>query len=108
MQPVDSAAYVRMKVSASNNTISTVLGALGGGLLGYSVGSVVVGGDVSLPVAAVGALLAGISIPINNKARRQASEALEIYNSKVSHKPSMKRQLEVLASATAIGVRVHL
>ncbi|WP_207493660.1 hypothetical protein [Aridibaculum aurantiacum] len=105
MKPIDTAAYRRMKLSSANNNISTILGGVGGLLIGYPLGRFVVGEKPQWAFAAVGAALAGISIPISNKSRRQASEALELYNSKVTFHPSRLRPaLNLVAKGNAIGL----
>jgi hypothetical protein len=79
MKPNDM-AYEEIKSAQTNNTISTVLGGVGGFMFGWSVGTALGGGEPNWTLAGIGAGLAIISIPLSKKSANQAISAVRLYN----------------------------
>ena len=66
----------------TNQTFSAILGAAGGLLIGFQVGTMIGGGEPDWAIAAGGAALVVAGIPLQRKSYRQADEAFAMYNSR--------------------------
>lgn len=85
MKSVDSTAFQRMKKSRQNNTLASIMGVAGGFLVGWPIGTMVAGGEPNWTMAIAGGAISIASIPISNRAKRQATEAVDIYNNKITY-----------------------
>ena len=74
-------AYQQIKSSRSSRTISAILGYAGGFMIGWPLGTAIVGGKPNWALAGAGAGLAAVSIPISASANRKMKKAVSIYNS---------------------------
>lgn len=79
MKPND-AAYAEFKKAKSNNDMAQVLGFAGGALIGWPIGTAIGGGDPQWGLAAGGAALILLAIPLGNGFNKHAANAIEIYN----------------------------
>lgn len=77
----NSEALALLKSAKSNYTWATILGAAGGGLVGYPLGTAAGGGDAKWEFAGAGAALILVAIPILNNYNKKSKEAVELYNS---------------------------
>ena len=77
-------AYTLMKKSKSANTWALVLGGIGGGLIGWPLGTAVAGGDAKWELAAVGAGFVIGAIPLASSAKKKAKKAVDLYNGGLS------------------------
>jgi outer membrane lipoprotein SlyB len=59
-----------------------ILGATGGFLIGFQIGTLIGGGEPDWAIAAGGAALIVAGIPLQRKSYRQSEESLNLYNSK--------------------------
>lgn len=75
------------KKARKNSTISSALGFTGGLLVLIPVGSAILGREPDWKLAIGGAACFAASIPFNRIFKRQAYDALEIYNSKHASLP---------------------
>ncbi len=109
MAAVDSIAYAKMLQSRKKKYWAASLGGLGAIMMAYPLGEMLAGKKAKWPIGLAGAVLAGISIPINSKARMQANDALELYNNKVTwrHHPATQVYCLVL-QPTAVGLKISL
>lgn len=73
-------AFDLMKSAKTNQTWSTILGGVGGGLIGYPIGTAIGGGDAKWELAGVGAALVLVAIPIANGFNKKATKAVDLYN----------------------------
>ncbi len=73
-------AYAEMKIARTNSTAANVLGAIGGFMVGFSLGSLLVGKDPNWGVVGAGAGFIGISIPFSIAFNKHARKAARIYN----------------------------
>jgi hypothetical protein len=73
-------AYSEMKKANSNYMASMVFQLPGGFLIGYPLGTAVAGGDPNWTLAAIGAGLVVISIPLISGYNKHATRAVSIYN----------------------------
>ena len=83
-------AFEEFKKAKANYNIAGVLGFAGGLLIGFPIGTAVVGGDPEWSLAIGGAGLILASIPFNRAFKGRAFGALELYNEKTTSriKPS--------------------
>ena len=80
MKSTDEEAYRNMQSASANNAMATVLGAAGGFLIGWPLGTAVGGGDPQWELAAIGTGLVVLAFPFANQAKKKASKAVNIYN----------------------------
>lgn len=101
-------AYQLMKSAKSNYDLSMILGMAGGFMVGWPLGTSLGGGDPNWTLAAVGAGLIVISIPLSSKSIKTAKEAASKYNSGLQtiSQRNYKPQLEFASMKTGIGFRL--
>lgn len=73
-------AHKLVKSAKSNIIFSSIIGGVGGFMLGWNLGTAIGGGKPNWYVAGAGVGLIVVSIPINNKGMRQAKSAVQLYN----------------------------
>jgi hypothetical protein len=106
MKAVDSTAYQLMKKSRQNNTLASIMGVAGGFLVGWPLGTMVAGGEPNWTMAIVGGAISIASMPISNRAKKQATEAVDIYNNKITfHKPT-KGPLYFVVNGNGVGFQL--
>lgn len=64
----------------TNNVVATLLGGVGGALIGFPIGTAISGGVAQWELAGVGAGLALLGIPFNNGFKKNAKMAIDLYN----------------------------
>lgn len=74
-------AYQQLKSAQSANTVASIIGGIGGALVGIPIGTAIAGKDANWALAGVGAGLIGVSIPFSVKANKLAKKAVNTYNS---------------------------
>ncbi len=84
----DTEATRLIKKARKNNTISTILGSIGGSFVGIPIGAAVSNQDAPWVLAGVGAAFIGVAIPISLRSSNQAFEAVERINSVNSSPPN--------------------
>jgi uncharacterized protein YcfJ len=77
-------AFDLVQSAKSNQTWGMVLGAAGGALVGFPIGTSLGGGEPKWALAGVGAALIVATIPIINKFNKKTSKAVTIYNDGIS------------------------
>lgn len=99
-------AYDLMKKAKSNNTLASIVGGMGGGFLGWSLGSAIGGGDFNLTIAGIGAAFIAIGIPISSGVNRKAKQAIDLYNASLSSTSFRETNPEykLILSGNTIGV----
>src|SRR5215208_2761514 len=73
-------AYQRVKSARSNNTLASLIGGVGGFLVGWPIGAAIGGVDPNWTMAGIGAGLIVVSIPISINANKQFKKAVNMYN----------------------------
>ncbi len=106
MEPNEQ-AYTEIKAARSNYTLATILGASGGFMVGWPIGTALGGGDPNWILAGIGAGLIITSIPINNKFNQQARAAVDTYNNGIN-KSSIWDRTELRVSMTKDGLGLVL
>ena len=109
MKP-NNRAYKLIKKAKSNNTISGIIGFVGGGMMGWPVGRSITGEKFNWTLFGIGAGIATISIPISIKSIKDVKKAVEIYNSSlnktthINHNPEFK----MITNGNGIGLSINL
>jgi len=98
-------AFELIKKAQSNNTIASIIGFAGGGLIGWPIGAAVGGGDANWTLAGIGAGLIAVGIPISSSANRKAKQAVELYNSSLNSTSfyEFKPEFKVITNTNGIG-----
>ncbi|TMM32354.1 hypothetical protein FDT66_02495 [Polaribacter aestuariivivens] len=73
-------AFDLVKSAKSNQTWAMILGGIGGGLVGYPIGTAIGGGDPEWVLAGVGAAFIVATIPIAKGFSRKTEKAVDLYN----------------------------
>ena len=84
----DKEATRLIKKARTNNTISTILGSIGGSFVGIPIGIAASNQDAPWALAGVGAAFIGVAIPISIRSNNQALEAAERINQVNSSPPN--------------------
>lgn len=103
----DNAEALKLiKKAKSNTTIATVLGGIGGGLIGFPIGTAIGGGDANWTLAGVGAGLIIIAIPIASGANKKANKAVDLYNSSLNTTSYKKfnPQFNMVVNGNGVGL----
>lgn len=101
-------AYKKIEEARSMKIISGMLGFVGGGMIGWTLGTKSGGGDPNWALAGVGAAIIVLSIPISNECTKQLKGAVEIYNkglnaSSLRHKKELKL---IMTGGKEIGLKL--
>ena len=97
-------AYSLIKSAQTSNGFSTVLGAVGGFLVGYQLGTAIVGGEPNLTVGGVGLGLIAISIPISINASKKAKQGVAIYNKQIKELSYSQPKLNFGITQNGVGL----
>lgn len=98
-------AYKELKSSRSAATPSSVLGYAGGFLIGWPLGTAIGGGKPVWALAAVGAGLTAVSIPLSIKAGKKAKSAVATYNAGLNSGSSIRiKEMKLNVSNNGVGV----
>jgi len=102
-------AYRLMKSAKSSNFLAQVIGGVGGGLIGYPIGTAIGGGKPNWALAGIGAGLVVISIPISSNVNKKAKKAVEIYNSSLESTGStnFSPSFKFIANGNGIGFSMN-
>lgn len=73
-------AYAYMKKANANYVTASVFASLGGGLIGWPIGTAIGGGDPNWGLAAIGGGLVIVALPFHAAFKKNASKAIELYN----------------------------
>ncbi|WP_176694058.1 hypothetical protein [Anaerophaga thermohalophila] len=98
-------AFKEIKSAQSTYALATVIGAAGGFMIGYPIGTAIAGGDANWTLAGIGAGLAVVSILITQKFNKQAKQAIDTYNKGLQSSSFWNRhQLNLTMSENGIGL----
>ena len=98
-------AFSLANKAKKNNMISTIIGSAGGFLIGWQLGTAIVGGEPNWTVAAVGGGLIVVSIPIFSRANKQSLEGVDIYNAGLSES-SRHLNLDIGFVQNGLGIKL--
>lgn len=102
-------AYSEVNSVKSKQGLLTVMGLLGGGAIGYTLGTAAGGGEPQWTIAGVGAGLIALAIPISIKSNKQLKHAVELYNAglSTSYSQPQRCELQFAFGGTCAGVRLR-
>lgn len=104
MQPNEH-AYKEIKAAQSTYTMAAIFAGAGGFLVGWPIGSAIGGGEPNWTLAAIGAGLIVISIPISQKFNKQAHNAVDTYNMGLyTSSVQYKRELRISTTPNGLGL----
>ncbi|MGE4290056.1 MAG: hypothetical protein AB7E36_15330 [Salinivirgaceae bacterium] len=73
-------AYLQIKSAKSTYTLAAIVGATGGFLVGWPLGTALGGGEPVWVMAGVGVGLIGVSVPLTRSFNRKAEQAIDTFN----------------------------
>ena len=103
---VNPEAANEMKIAKSNYTFSTIFGGIGGGLIGYPIGTVIGGGEPNWTLAGIGAGIALLSIPFSLGSAKHTNNAVRIYNNGLQNSSLPKMVVKLGSTQNGVGVRI--
>ncbi|MDT0539074.1 hypothetical protein [Croceitalea sp. P059] len=105
----DQQAFDLIKKAQSNNTLASIIGFAGGGLIGWPIGTAIGGGDANWTLAGIGAGLVAIGIPIQSSVNKKTKQAVELYNSSLNSTTfyEFKPEFKVIANGNGIGLAMN-
>lgn len=98
-------AYQQIKSAQSSYTLASIIGGVGGFMVGWPIGTAFGGGDPNWTMAGIGAGLIVVSIPITQSVNKKAKQAIETYNSDLQTTSFWdKRELKFSMNGNGIGL----
>ncbi len=105
----NTTAFKLIKKGRANRNLAALLSFTGGGLLGWSIGSALGGGEQNWTLAGIGGGLIGIGIPISLSANKKIHQSVALYNA--SLKPnafnSFKPNLKIVTNTNGFGLAIN-
>lgn len=101
-------AYEEMKRAKSNYSAATVMGAIGGFLVGWPLGTAIAGEKPNWTMAGIGACFVGVSIPLAVLYTKQAKNAVDMHNQKVRQIPYNNYNLGIGITGNGFGLRIKI
>src|SRR5688500_4418458 len=99
-------AYNLMKKAKGSRDTGSIIGSIGGFMVGWSVGRLIAGGDVNWGLMLAGGGLIGVSIPFGVSYNANAIKAVNIYNNDLIPPPMDGAMLEPGIYPDGLGVRL--
>jgi hypothetical protein len=100
-------AYAEMKIANTNYVASLFLQFPGGFLIGYPIGTAIGGGKPNWTMAAIGAGLVVVAIPLISGYNKHATNAVRIYNKRLKSSSMPASTIILGFTANGIGFRVR-
>ena len=88
----------------SSYTITSIIGSIGGAMLGYTLGTSVGGGDPNWTVGGIGAGLVAVSLPISISATSKVKKAIGLYNEGPKTVSMHKPEWQLTFTGNKLGV----
>jgi len=104
----DQQAYRLIKKASSNNSFSTVVGCVGGVMIGGPLAFFIAGKDPRWVVAGIGAGLGLISIPIHNIYEKQTKLAVDTYNTNLTstNRDNLRTTYSIGLTSSGMGLLI--
>lgn len=108
MEP-NQQAFDLIKKAQLNNTFASIIGFVGGFLIGWPIGTAIRGDKANWNLAGIGAGIAAIGIPFSSSASKQARQAVELYNSSFNSASFYKlnSKFKIVANGNGIGLSIN-
>jgi hypothetical protein len=101
-------AYLQIKSAKSSYTIATIIGGVGGFMVGWPIGAALGGGEPNWTMAGIGAGLIVVSIPITHRFNKKAKQAVETFNSGLQASSFWdKNELQLSLTGNGIGLTLN-
>ena len=98
-------AHSEIMAAKSTYSLGMVVGLVGGGLVGYPLGTAAGGGEPNWAVAGVGAVLLVALIPVTIKMNKQVKKAVDTFNNGLNTSSNWdKRELQFGTTKNGIGL----
>ena len=97
-------AKAEFEIAKTNQTFGLILGAAGGFMFGWTLGTALGGGEANWLIAGVGAACIIGSIPLSSAFRRRTLNAVEIYNTGLYHEESTQIKLDFRTTPNGLGL----
>ena len=95
-------AFKLIKKARTHHTFFSIISGTGGFLIGWQLGTALVGGDPNWTMAAIGGGLIVVSIPLYTTSLRKSLDAIDLYNSGLMS-TSFRLQLNFELTSNGIG-----
>ena len=100
-------AYKQAKKAQANEILGQILGAGGGFMLGFPLGTWLGGGDPNWQLAYIGMGLIGTSIPFYYWSQKRTENAVKIYNTEMLNDPEKtKMEMSFYSTGTGLGFKL--
>lgn len=102
-------AFELIKKGRTNRSLSGVLGFVGGGLVGWPLGTAIAGGKENWTLAGIGAGLIIVSIPISLSSNKKINQAVELYNASLNatSNTTFKPEFKIIANGSGFGLTMN-
>lgn len=97
-------ALKQIKKARTTYVMASIVGGIGGGLVGWPIGTALGGGEANWTLAGIGAGLIAISIPIIMRSEKQAKRAVDMFNKGAKNEHSFWDDKELKFGLTGSGV----
>jgi hypothetical protein len=101
-------AQEHMQKARSTRSSATAVGVIGGGLLGWGLGSLIFSREPSYVTLGIGAFMTLVTFPIANTSKRHVHRAVEIYNDAQAVGFETQRNTNITFSVTGNGIGLTL
>ncbi|SDL47250.1 hypothetical protein SAMN05421823_106117 [Catalinimonas alkaloidigena] len=101
------AAYQEMQIAKSKSDVASVLGFIGGGLVGWPIGTALGGGQPNWALAGVGAGIIAVSIPFTASYNKHARAAAALYNQNAVPTATGRLEMELRFSGQHLGMQLR-
>src|SRR5688572_9654367 len=105
MKP-NSEAYTIMKKAKGSRDIGTIIGSVGGFMVGWSIGGLIGKGEIDTKLLIAGGALVIASIPFGSSYNSNATKAVNTYNDGLSNPMNGGAFLEIHTNENGIGLRI--
>jgi hypothetical protein len=100
-------SYKKFKSGYFPGSVASILEYVGGGLIGYPIGTAIAGGEPDWTMAAVGGGLIVFSLPIFYIAAKNQREAVNIYNMGVNKTSFRNKELHIGLTNNGLSIRLR-
>lgn len=105
---VNEQAYKEIRSTRRLNNLTSVIGFIGGSMIGYQSGNAITGRKTNVLVAGIGLALIGVSIPINKQTNKKAKKAVNTYNEWLNTSNSWdKKELKLNLNQNGLGLTLN-
>jgi len=106
----DVRATSHWKKARSNSTGDGIFDAIGGGLIGFPLGTAMGGGDPNWTLAGAGVAVFLVGIPFNVASKKHMANAVNKYNENHSSTSPSNKKVEwaVIGNTNGIGIAIQL